>query len=71
MSTRSPPKVRACLFDMDGNVYLTALSDELGLLIDSERIYSQVTNEVLARYGKGPITPEVKASLMGRPGPKV
>jgi len=36
-----------------------------GLLIDSERVYTQVTNEFLAQYGKGPITPEVKASLMG------
>ena len=36
-----------------------------GLLIDSERVYTQSTNEFLAKYGKGPMTPEVKASVMG------
>ena len=41
------------------------LSLTSGLLIDSERIYTEVTNEFLAQYGKGPMTPEVKVSLMG------
>ena len=54
-----PPKVRACLFDMDG------------LLIDSERIYTEVTNKFLALHGKGPLPAEIKAQLMGRPGPQV
>lgn len=59
MKPPSPPKVRACLFDMDG------------LLIDSERIYTEVTNKFLASHGKGPLPAEVKAQLMGRPGPHV
>ncbi|KZT40757.1 HAD-like protein [Sistotremastrum suecicum HHB10207 ss-3] len=42
------------LFDMDG------------LLIDSERIYTEVTNQILARYGKE-MTWEIKAGLMGKP----
>ncbi|GAA5953858.1 hypothetical protein JCM21900_005493 [Sporobolomyces salmonicolor] len=48
------PKVEAVLFDMDG------------LMIDSERLYTQVTNEVLAPYGKE-MTWEIKATVMGRP----
>ncbi|KAI0076136.1 HAD-like protein [Panus rudis PR-1116 ss-1] len=42
------------LFDMDG------------LLIDSERVYTQVTNEILAEYGKE-MTWDIKAGLMGKP----
>jgi len=42
-----------------------------GLLIDSERIYTEVTNKFLASHGKGPLPAEVKAQLMGRPGPHV
>lgn len=49
------PPIRACIFDMDG------------LLIDSEDIYSKVTNEVLERYGKGPLPWLIKAQLQGRP----
>lgn len=51
-----PPAVRACIFDMDG------------LLIDSEDKYTRCTNEILAKYGKGPIPWDVKAKLQGRPG---
>ena len=36
-----------------------------GLLIDSERVYTQVLNSVLAAHGKGPMTAEVKANMMG------
>jgi beta-phosphoglucomutase-like phosphatase (HAD superfamily) len=36
-----------------------------GLLIDSERIYTEVTNRWLASYGKGPLPAEIKAQLMG------
>ena len=36
-----------------------------GLLIDSERIYTEVTNTFLASYGKGPLPAEIKAQLMG------
>ncbi|CDO57921.1 similar to Saccharomyces cerevisiae YKL033W-A Putative protein of unknown function [Geotrichum candidum] len=49
--------IKACLFDMDG------------LLINSEEIYTQVTNEVLAEHGKGELPWEVKIELQGRPGP--
>ncbi|KAK9241290.1 HAD-like domain-containing protein [Lipomyces kononenkoae] len=50
------PKIRACIFDMDG------------LLINSEEIYTDVTNGVLKDHGK-PILPwSVKADLQGRPG---
>jgi beta-phosphoglucomutase-like phosphatase (HAD superfamily) len=52
----SPPPVRACVFDMDG------------LLIDSEDQYTRCTNEILAKYGKGPIPWSVKSKLQGRPG---
>jgi len=37
----------------------------LGLLIDSERIYTEVTNRWLATYGKGPLPADIKAQLMG------
>ena len=60
----TPPKVRACLFDMDG---MSSTSNFLiiGLLIDSERIYTEVTNTFLASHGKGPLPAEIKAQLMG------
>jgi len=48
-------KIDACIFDMDG------------LLIDSERVYTEVTNEFLAPYGKE-VTWELKKGIMGRPG---
>lgn len=50
-------QIKACLFDMDG------------LLINSEDMYTQVTNEVLKEHGKGPLPWEVKIELQGRPGP--
>ncbi|KAL3463906.1 HAD-like domain-containing protein [Aspergillus heterothallicus] len=51
------PPVRACLFDMDG------------LLIDSEDKYTDITNSILAKYGKGKLPWEIKAQLQGRPQP--
>src|ERR1700694_6350854 len=36
-----------------------------GLLIDSERIYTQVANTFLASHGTGPLPAEIKAQLMG------
>jgi beta-phosphoglucomutase-like phosphatase (HAD superfamily) len=36
-----------------------------GLLIDSERIYTEVTNAFLASHGKDPLPAEIKAQLMG------
>lgn len=35
-------------------------------MLDSEQVYTSVTNEVLAPYGKS-LSWELKASLMGRP----
>ncbi|KAK6500118.1 hypothetical protein TWF481_010475 [Arthrobotrys musiformis] len=49
------PPIRACIFDMDG------------LLIDSEDIYTKVTDEILARYNKGRLPWSIKAQLQGRP----
>lgn len=49
-----PTPIKAVIFDMDG------------LLLDSERLYTQVTNEILAPYNKQ-LTWEIKAMLMGRP----
>ncbi|KAJ4407603.1 hypothetical protein N0V91_003872 [Didymella pomorum] len=53
-----PPRIRAALFDMDG------------LLIDSEDIYTEVTNTILKRYGKPNLPWSIKAQLQGRPGPQ-
>lgn len=51
------PPVRACLFDMDG------------LLIDTEDIATQCHTLVLAKYGRPPLPPSIKAQMMGRNGP--
>jgi pseudouridine 5'-phosphatase len=52
------PKVRACIFDMDG------------LLLNTEDLYSVVMNELLREYGKPDIPWSIKAQLQGRPGPE-
>ncbi|KAG9186707.1 pseudouridine 5'-phosphatase [Alternaria panax] len=57
-TTTPPPRIRAALFDMDG------------LLIDSEDLYSIVTNTILERYGRPPLPWSIKAQLQGRPGPQ-
>ena len=41
-----------------------------GLLIDSEDIYTEVTNTILHRYGKPDLPWSIKAQLQGRPGPQ-
>ncbi|KAF9444772.1 HAD-like protein [Macrolepiota fuliginosa MF-IS2] len=51
---QSFPKVEYVLFDMDG------------LMIDSEKIYTDVTNEILAAYRKE-MTWDIKAGCMGKP----
>lgn len=48
--------IRACLFDMDG------------LLLDTEDIASQCHSLVLAKYGRPPLPPHIKAQMMGRNG---
>lgn len=40
-----------------------------GLLINSEDIYTIALTEALKRFGKGPLTWDVKVNLQGRPGP--
>lgn len=53
------PQIKACLFDMDG------------LLIDSERIYTETTQRLLQNHGKSPIFPmSIKSQMMGRPHPQ-
>lgn len=54
MATESLGRIRAVLFDMDG------------LLIDSERIYTDVVNDILRPYGKEQSW-DVKSKLMGQP----
>jgi pseudouridine-5'-monophosphatase len=41
-----------------------------GLLIDSEDIYTTITNTILSRYNRPPIPWSIKAQLQGRPGPQ-
>jgi beta-phosphoglucomutase-like phosphatase (HAD superfamily) len=41
-----------------------------GLLIDSEDLYSLVTNTILERYDRPPLPWSIKAQLQGRPGPQ-
>ncbi|KAH8551570.1 HAD-like domain-containing protein [Umbelopsis sp. PMI_123] len=51
------PKITHCIFDMDG------------LLINTEQVYSEVTQEVLDKYAPGKkFTWDFKAKLMGRIG---
>ncbi|TFY73564.1 hypothetical protein EWM64_g10450 [Hericium alpestre] len=47
-------RISYVLFDMDG------------LMIDSERVYTDVTNEILTRFG-AEMTWDMKAGLMGKP----
>lgn len=48
------PKIEYVIFDMDG------------LMIDSEKVYTDVTNKILGQYGKE-MTWDMKAGLMGKP----
>ncbi|KAI6040239.1 HAD-like domain-containing protein [Pisolithus marmoratus] len=66
------PKVGYVIFDMDGapgHLLSFSLPDvELrpaGLLIDTESVYTKVTNEILAPYG-AEMTWDIKAGLMGK-----
>ncbi|KAH7130781.1 HAD-like domain-containing protein [Dendryphion nanum] len=57
-TTNSLPPIRAALFDMDG------------LLIDSEDLYTLVTNTILARYDRPLLPWSIKAQMQGRPAPQ-
>ncbi|KAG6911159.1 hypothetical protein DXG01_003899 [Tephrocybe rancida] len=48
------PNIDYVLFDMDG------------LMIDSEKVYTDVTNQILGQYGKQ-MSWDIKAGLMGKP----
>ncbi|KAK6204353.1 HAD-like domain-containing protein [Scheffersomyces amazonensis] len=41
-----------------------------GTIINTEDLYTEATTELLERYGKGPLTWDVKIRLQGRPGPE-
>lgn len=41
-----------------------------GTLLDTEDIYTEAATAVLAQYGKGPLTWDIKLDLQGRPGPE-
>lgn len=51
------PPVRACIFDMDG------------LLLNTEDLYTDAINTVLARHSRPSMPWTLKARLQGRPGP--
>ncbi|KAM3483512.1 hypothetical protein MY8738_003055 [Beauveria namnaoensis] len=53
--TSTFPAIRACIFDVDG------------LLIDSEDVITQSTNQLLDKYGRPPFTSSIRAQLMGVP----
>ncbi|KAI8081715.1 HAD-like domain-containing protein [Halteromyces radiatus] len=51
------PLITHCIFDMDG------------LLLDTERVYTEVTQEILDKYANGArFTWDIKSKLMGRTG---
>ena len=41
-----------------------------GTLLNTEDLYTECASEILAEYGKGPLTWDVKIKLQGRPGPE-
>ncbi|CAG8087666.1 unnamed protein product [Penicillium salamii] len=57
-SSNELPRIRACLFDMDG------------LLIDSEDLYTVITNEILQKYDRPLLPWSIKAQMQGRPQPE-
>lgn len=54
--TKNLLPIKACIFDMDG------------LLINTEHLYTEITNELLARYNKPKLSIETKTKIMGVPG---
>ncbi|KAJ7212971.1 HAD-like domain-containing protein [Mycena pura] len=64
------PTIEYVLFDLDGGMPARLPSKSNlrpGLLIDTEAIYTTVTNTILAPYGKE-MTWDIKAGCMGKPG---
>lgn len=47
------PAIRLCIFDFDG------------LLVNSEDLYAQVTDDILRGYGKPPVSWDIRAKLQG------
>lgn len=41
-----------------------------GTLLNTEDIYTEAASQLLARYGKGPLTWDIKLQLQGLPGPE-
>lgn len=41
-----------------------------GTLLNTEDLYTEASNVLLAKYGKGPLTWDVKVGLQGRPAPE-
>jgi hypothetical protein len=60
----NPPKVRACLFDVDGPACIQAHLI-VGLLIDSETISMEGINMYLASYGKGNLPTDIQSKMRG------
>lgn len=50
--------------------YAAANKDMDGTLLNTEDLYTETASEILAEYGKGPLTWDVKIKLQGRPGPE-
>lgn len=58
--------VRTRLFD-----FLARLTTDMdGTIINTEDIYTIALSEMLSRYGKGPLTWDLKIQLQGLPGPE-
>ena len=60
----NPPKIRACLFDVDGPARFQAPLI-VGLLIDSETISTEGINMYLASYGKGNLPADIQSKMRG------
>lgn len=48
---------------------ILTVEDMDGTLLNTEDIYTEVSSELLAQYGKGPLTWDIKLQLQGLPGP--
>ncbi|WVO13418.1 hypothetical protein L204_101033 [Cryptococcus depauperatus] len=57
------PRIEYVIFDMDG---LLSMRSRSNVSVDSERIYTIVTNTILGRYGHE-MTWDIKSGMMGKP----